>query len=171
MYPVLLSLHQLMVTCGDSGSVGECGGAAPCVTLVKRLDVTRRQVLSVSVLLPDDLCIVVFQCRAVAALVYCGEHLRTHRSPHSLPHPSPTPCGLLCLFSPTQINCLHLVKDASCRQSGICPLSPASSPFPLSLLLLLPVVAFLRSSCSRPHANVNLQSHLLYRILDSFCAV
>lgn len=48
------------------------------------------------------------------------------------------PPDSLEFFSPTQINVSHLIKDASCRLSSICLLSPASSPFPPSFPSLLP---------------------------------
>lgn len=93
-------------------------------------------------------------------LVYCDAHLENFRDVPHRPH------GSLYFFSPTQINFLHLIKDVSCRLSGFCLLSPAFSPFalpPLSLLSFPPHVFLLMSKL--------IASHLLYRILESFCIV
>ena len=94
-------------------------------------------------------------------LVYCGARISNFGE-----GPAPTPPGSLYFFSPTQINCLHLIKDASCRLSSTCLLSPAFSPFSLPSLSSLsfpPHVLILMSTITA--------SHLLYRILETFCVV
>lgn len=53
-----------------------------------------------------------------------------------------------CSFSlPKQINVLHLIKDASCRLSGICLLSPAISLSPIPFCLCFPFFLMFPSSC------------------------
>lgn len=83
------------------------------------------------------------------------------------PPPWLPPPGSLSFFSsPSQINCLHLIKDASRRLSRFCLLSPACSPLPFPSLSLLSFPLHVFTLTSTLSA-----SHLLYRILESFCVV
>lgn len=82
-------------------------------------------------------------CAVTPVALVCSKRLGFPQAPFR-------PSGSLYLFSSAQINCLHLIKDASRRLSSNSLLSPAFSPFPLSVFPFL----YSLSLCFHPSVNV-----------------